>query len=154
MVTPSASRVEYVGMELPVFALAASWKRYIAHLLQPYIRGEVLEVGAGIGATASALLNPSVTRWVAVEPDSRLAGDIATTARDPSGRITVDVIMGTIESVPVSLSFDTVMYVDVLEHIEDDQRELPVGGGATTSWWPFDRARACVSSCSVSSTER
>lgn len=119
-----ASEVEYVGTELPVFALAATWKRYVAHLLRPYIRGEVLEVGAGLGATASSLLNPNVTRWIALEPDARLAGDIATTARDPSGRIVVDVLMGTLESVPASLSFDTVMYIDVLEHIEDDHREL------------------------------
>ena len=40
----------YIGQELEIFAQAVNWKRYFARYIAPYIRGDVLEVGAGIGA--------------------------------------------------------------------------------------------------------
>ena len=45
----------YQGSELDLFQHAVNWKRYYAGRLQPYITGDVLEVGAGIGATSRFL---------------------------------------------------------------------------------------------------
>jgi hypothetical protein len=45
----------YQGSELDLFRHAVNWKRYYASRLQPYIKGDVLEVGAGIGATSRFL---------------------------------------------------------------------------------------------------
>ncbi len=45
----------YSESELPAFAEARNWKRYIASRLGRYITGNVLEVGAGIGTTTAAL---------------------------------------------------------------------------------------------------
>lgn len=116
------SGFEYVGTELDVFALAANWKRYFARLTRPFVRGRVLEVGAGIGETTRALMSPAVTRWVCVEPDPRLAERLHALAL-PSG-ITADVIVGDIGAIPSHEQFDTIVYIDVLEHIRDDAGEL------------------------------
>ena len=113
---------EYQGEELEVFALAANWKGYVARLLHPYIAGAVLEVGAGLGETTRALWNPSVERWVCVEPDPRLAGRLAEKLAD--GDLTPEVIVGDIDQVPESEHFDCIVYIDVLEHIRNDSAEL------------------------------
>jgi len=109
----------YVGDELDVFAHATRWKRYVATLLRPYIRGSVLEVGAGIGSTTRVYHNESVTRWVCLEPDGALARRIAA---DPPG---VTVRVGTLADLEAEAGrFDTILYADVLEHIRDDLMEL------------------------------
>ncbi|HEX7670077.1 MAG TPA: hypothetical protein VF395_10860, partial [Polyangiaceae bacterium] len=63
----------YVGTELDVFALAENWKRYYGSFLAPFLSGDVLEVGAGLGATTRALCDGSARRWTCLEPDPELA---------------------------------------------------------------------------------
>ena len=52
----------YVGSELAIFEHAIRWKAYLGDLLAPYLRGEVLEIGAGIGGSTPFLLNDAVAR--------------------------------------------------------------------------------------------
>jgi SAM-dependent methyltransferase len=114
----------YVGEELDVFALATNWKRYFSTLLRPYVRGQVLEVGAGIGATAPALWNSAVTRWVCLEPDARLAVKLIDLSLGGAGAAKPEVIIGDITAIPAERQFDAITYIDVLEHIADDAAEL------------------------------
>jgi SAM-dependent methyltransferase len=116
------SSFEYVGSELDAFAAASNWKVYIAALLQPHVRGAVLEVGAGIGATTRALWHPGVHAWLCLEPDAAMADRL----RDLrlSGGSAPEVVHGTLASLQPGRRFDTVLYIDVLEHIQDDRAEL------------------------------
>lgn len=110
----------YQGCELDVFALATHWKAYVRAKLRPVLRGEVLEVGAGIGATCRALIDERVARWTCLEPDPELAKRIP---RDgPMARCEVRV--GTLEELPRDWRFDAILYLDVIEHIVDDAAEL------------------------------
>lgn len=118
----------YVGGELSVFALAKRWKAYVASQLGPFLTGRVLEVGAGIGATTLALWRPSVKAWTALEPDATLAGH-ARNLYVESGLVSVDLRQGTLEALAPSEIFDTILYIDVLEHIEDDRAELRRASG-------------------------
>ena len=45
----------YVGTELELFQHATRWKAYYARALRRFIVGDVLEVGAGLGATSRFL---------------------------------------------------------------------------------------------------
>src|SRR5207237_4256248 len=62
----------YPGNELEVFAHARNWKRYWSGLIAPYVQGDVLELGAGLGVNTFLLRRGGHRRWVALEPDPRL----------------------------------------------------------------------------------
>jgi SAM-dependent methyltransferase len=113
---------EYAGSELDVFALATNWKRYFARLLEPFIDGSVLEVGAGLGETTRALYNNRVTRWVCLEPDRRLAERLTHQGFDK--RPQPEVVVGDISALAPDERFDTIVYIDVLEHIKSDGLEV------------------------------
>jgi predicted O-methyltransferase YrrM len=125
---PSKSEVThsfcYSGTELELFETANNWKTYLAQILRPYIGETVIEVGAGIGGSTRYLCTAHQKRWICVEPDPNMA----ITLHDSlvSGRLPAncEVFNGTLAEVSSSYSVNTVLYVDVLEHIENDQYEL------------------------------
>jgi SAM-dependent methyltransferase len=114
----------YPGGELELFAEATNWKTYCAGILRPFIAGRVLDVGAGIGANIRFMHNPGVVCWTSIEPDPALAGRIeagmAAGALPPNCRV----IGGTIADLDPRERFDTILYLDVLEHIAEDRAEL------------------------------
>ena len=120
---PNAS-YSYIGQELDLFARAVRWKAYFHATLAPYIRGDVLEVGAGIGQTTRYLCDGRQGSWTCLEPDpvlaDRLAGDSAVHALVPTPCVTV----GTTATMTTQTGFDAILYIDVLEHIEHDREEL------------------------------
>lgn len=110
----------YVGTELPMFLETKNFHRYYRRLFGKFVKGHVLEVGAGLGALTEQLLTCETERITVCEPDDRLAADLV----DRLGN-QVHVIVGGIGDVPRSLgAFDTILYVDVMEHIEDDESEI------------------------------
>ena len=119
----SAGAYAYEGAELELFAEAHRWKAYLEAQVRPFLGSAVLEVGAGLGATTQALCRQRHRRWVCLEPDPQLAQGIVA-GRD-KGRIPpwCEVVVGTIQAAP-SDAFDSVIYIDVLEHIAADQTEL------------------------------
>jgi SAM-dependent methyltransferase len=116
---------EYIGQELDLFLGARNWKRYWASVIRPYVSGDVLEVGAGLGANLGYLGNPAVRSLHCLEPDEALAGRLRDIAHDTPG---VTVSTGTVADLPRG-SFDAVLYIDVLEHIEDDKGQLATAAG-------------------------
>ena len=126
----------YIGAELEVFAKAANWKRYVACNIGRFVGGRVLEVGAGIGANTRFLHNPRVCELVCLEPDRDLAGRIGKRlirGELPRG---CRVVNGTIAAFDGAERFDTILYLDVLEHIAEDRPELV---RAAQLLWPKGR---------------
>jgi SAM-dependent methyltransferase len=118
--------VEYVGDELEIFAGAAHWKSYFETQLRPFIRGSVLEVGAGLGSTTKVLYQEAVNSWTCLEPDTKLVDRLqAEIAADSLlGARAIQVMSGTLADLPDGALFDTILYIDVLEHIENDRAEM------------------------------
>ena len=89
----------------------------------PYLRGRVLEVGAGTGTITRKLVEryPDVT-VTALEPAENMIGELeAYGALHPR----VDVHRKTLATFEVPAGgFDAAMYLNVLEHIGDDRTEL------------------------------
>jgi len=113
---------KYLGSELDLFAAVRHWKSYWSADVRPFIRGDVLEVGAGIGSNTRYLDTGRLGRFVCLEPDKQLVGRLEEQLRN--GGRKYEVICGTLESVPAEQQFDTICYIDVLEHIQDDDVEL------------------------------
>lgn len=116
---------EYPGGELALFAGALNWKAYFARRLAPHLRGDVLEVGAGLGKTTEALWNTNCSTWTCLEPDPSLAAGLTRAAASLTSRgATLRALTGTLADVDAGARFDAILYIDVLEHIEDDRGEL------------------------------
>jgi protein-L-isoaspartate O-methyltransferase len=147
------SQFEYIGKELSIFQEAINWKNYIKNLLKRYVQEYILEVGAGIGANTMVLGHLPHREWFCLEPDGilfkQLESNIAhEDIKNCSAQNT------TIDSLSKDRLFDTILYLDVLEHIQEDQQEvvkslqhLKVGGhliilGPAHQWLftPFDSA--------------
>lgn len=124
----SESDQDYVGEELTLFAEAKVWKAYVARQIAPFFGPDVLEVGAGMGATTEALLPTAqaagLRRWLCLEPDPTLRAEVEERIRDGDLPPVCEARGGTIESLPAESMFDTILYMDVLEHIEDDGGEV------------------------------
>lgn len=119
----SADGFVYPGGELELFAEAHAWKAYLAQQLRPFIGSRVLEVGAGIGATTKALCRPACHRWVCLEPDHAQAAIIEALLKRRQLPSCCEVVVGDVGDTE-STAFDTVLYIDVLEHIEQDADEI------------------------------
>src|SRR6185437_6697158 len=92
--------------------------------LRPYLGKQVLEVGAGTGGTTRVLCDGSQQRWTCLEPDADLAarlGPVIEARRLPA---CCHVQVGTTRDLDTARAFDTILYIDVLEHIDDDAAEL------------------------------
>lgn len=114
----------YVGDELTLFAAARRWKAYLRRHLAPYLGSDVLEVGSGLGGTTQALCRGEQRRWVCLEPDRGLAGQLAEAIMASELPSCCLPVVGTLDDVGDLPPFDTLLYIDVLEHIEDDRAEV------------------------------
>ena len=114
----------YVGTELEIFKSAVNWKSYWSDQIRPHICGQVLEVGAGIGSSTFALQKAERSKWTCLEPDQNLAARLAQYAQSEKLEGDYEVIAGTLAELPDDARYDTILYLDVLEHIEDDCSEL------------------------------
>lgn len=116
----------YVGEELELFAAAVRWKTYFASHVTPHIGRRVLEVGAGIGGTTAQLCDGSQKSWICLEPDESLAAILESRIRDGELPQCCSVRVGTTERLEATESnrkFDTILYIDVLEHLADHAAE-------------------------------
>ncbi|WP_373331039.1 class I SAM-dependent methyltransferase [Salmonirosea aquatica] len=118
---------QYIGNELGLFALADNWKDYWASQVVPYLGSKVLEVGAGLGGTTHLLISKmdKLDQWICLEPDERLASQIKPSLASAT-RNADKVIVETryLAEYDPQARFDSLIYIDVIEHIEDDRKEL------------------------------
>ncbi len=120
----AVSNIAYVGSELELFAAATNWKSYLSRQLQGFLGDRVLEVGAGLGTTTLNLCRRPHRRWVCLEPDPAMTATLQ--GKRESGELPAccEVRAGTLADLPADEKFDSIIYIDVLEHIEDDRAEL------------------------------
>jgi SAM-dependent methyltransferase len=115
----------YRGTELDALASARNYYRWIIARCREHLGRVVVEHGAGAGNFSLALLEAGVGHLAAVEP----AGNLVPTLTErlaPWGR-RASIWASTLEEFVVAdhrLAVDTIVSVNVLEHIADDRTTL------------------------------
>ncbi len=123
--TPPVSRDLTGAATLECMAAAPRYNRWMFDRLRPWVGRRVLEIGAGIGNMSAFLVDQTRVERVVLtdtEPDylGRLRERFA-------GRLHVSVAELRLPAVSPSLAaerLDTVVCLNVLEHIEDDRASL------------------------------
>ncbi len=103
---------------------AKRFNRWMADTLLPFVTGDVLELGAGIG-NLTALLCKSRHRYVATDLDQELLTRLKTRVQGCPNLITATCdLTKPSDFAPFRNSMDTVVCLNVLEHVEDDLTAL------------------------------
>ena len=98
---------------------ARNYRAALLHDFTPYLQGNVLEVGAGIGQFTSELRAlQGVARLVSVEPDPGFCAQLSSRIPDH------ELVQGTVDDLQIPIEWDAIFSVNVLEHIETDREEL------------------------------
>jgi len=114
----------YSSDDLEIFQHAKYWKRYFRRQITHYLGRRILEVGSGIGGTTTELFADEIDLWVCLEPDPTLAKRLEDRQSEGIVPAACEVRRGNLRELDADMEFDTVLYVDVLEHIEDDRSEI------------------------------
>ncbi|MFL5772202.1 MAG: class I SAM-dependent methyltransferase [Flavisolibacter sp.] len=117
-------KMNYKGNELELFQHAVNWKNYFGNYIRPHLHGSVLEVGAGIGATTKVLCDGSQKEWCCLEPDEEMFEILSKKIVIKELPSVCTAFQGTINDLPPGKMFDVILYIDVIEHIENDKSEL------------------------------
>jgi SAM-dependent methyltransferase len=105
--------------EFAALSVAYNYRKALLAEFSEYLRGNVLEVGAGIGQITEALLaSGSINRCVSIEPHSAFYAQLH--EKFPGH----DVVHGTIEDLKGDEDWDALVSINVLEHIKNDEIEL------------------------------
>ena len=109
--------------ELANLSDADRFLSWITDTIEPHLGAKVLEVGAGVGAIATKL-SAAGHDVVAIEPATNVFPELQRRTAD-NPRVTAKQITSqALLAEGAAGSFDSVVYVSVLEHIRDDVDEL------------------------------
>lgn len=120
----------YVGRDLEAMSFARNYHRWILELFEPYLGTRLVEVGAGTGLFSALILNHAAASLSLVEPSSAMYAQLVETIRllAPTTRVRVEthhaVFSAVADRIRAEQQPDSIIYVNVLEHIEDDEGEL------------------------------
>lgn len=120
--------VIYPGRDLEAMAFAQKYHRWILETFKPHLGQRLVEVGAGAGSFSEMLLELPSESFSLVEPSKEMyallashVGGLQTGARIKTYN---SIFSSVAEEIKTSQQPDSIIYVNVLEHIEDDEAEL------------------------------
>lgn len=113
-----ATDFSYSGSELDAVAEADNYYRWIIDAFSDHLGPRTVEAGAGIGTVSELILRQgSVKDLLLVEPASN---NVPALRRRFAGDTRVRVHHGYLEDLAPTLRADTIIAVNVLEHVEND----------------------------------
>ena len=119
--------VVYPGKDLEAMSFAVKYHGWLLDEFRPYIGKRVVEVGAGTGSFSEMLLKLEPESLSLVEPSemySELVKRVRGDGTPTDVRHIHAIFAAAARSIRADIRPDTIIYVNVLEHIEDDAREL------------------------------
>ena len=121
----------YAGRDLESMAFARNYHRWILDLFAPHMGSRLVEVGAGTGSFSELLLEREPDALTLVEPSPemhrRLAAHVRSFQTKTRVRTFNDTFARAARRIAEGERPDSVIYVNVLEHVEDDDAAAEVG---------------------------
>ena len=112
------NKMEYLGKELELFDKASFWRTYLYLFIKKFIGKKILEVGAGIGSFTKIYTKDNFNMTLS-ELDNY---NYQTLKKKFDSHKNIKVENKLINQ--FNETFDTILYLSVLEHIEDDKKEI------------------------------
>ena len=132
----------YFGRDLDAMSVADRYSREIVHGFSPYLGRRVAEVGSGIGNISVLLLELGLTELLAIEPDHLMHERLAERLKPYANAVACKGLLSTVIEQGRAETVDSVVSVNVLEHVDDDVEELALmhsvlrPGGHLCLWVP------------------
>ena len=112
--------MKYLNQVLEYFDVSDKYRSYQIQLLIKYVGKNILEVGAGRGKIIETLSLDSSRKFTLLELDNSFYEFLIKNLQSEKIRIMNK------NSNSLREKFDTIIYLDVIEHIENDEEELDV----------------------------
>jgi len=120
----------YAGKDLEAMSFAVNYHRWILSIFEPHLGARVVEVGAGSGSFSELLLERRLESLSLVEPSTAMYQQLFRRVEElrPAQNVKTynDVFENVAERIRSTDRPDSIIYVNVLEHIADDVHELNV----------------------------
>ena len=130
--TSANTSFEYSGRELEAMAWAENYHRWIIRMFAPYLGRHIVEVGAGLASFSELILKYHKCESLSlVEPSTEMYQQLVVNApllTKSKDETRIDTYQSSfVDVAPLIRSKqtpDSIIYVNVLEHIADDELEL------------------------------
>jgi SAM-dependent methyltransferase len=114
----------FLVADLLQMAEAKNYVRWQFEMVAPYVTGKVLEVGGGIGSFTPVLASAAKS-VISLEPNAYCYGRLVEKTKGlPNVRVYNATVEALDQHVPVEDQHDTIILMNVLEHIKDDEAVL------------------------------
>jgi len=121
------NKVVYVGKDLEAMSFAVNYHKWILDEFAGFLGKNIVEVGAGTGSFSEMILQTEPEMLNLVEP-SDLYADLYANISKIENRTEINFYNTIFSAVASEIAArkkpDSIIYVNVLEHIEDDAAEL------------------------------
>jgi SAM-dependent methyltransferase len=118
----------YPGRELEAMSLAVNYHRWILRSIKPFLGRRLVEVGAGTGSFSEMLLECPLERLALIEPSAVMYEQLKAFISNLETGAQVEAYNTTFpevaEQIMAGHSPDSILYINVLEHIQEDEAEL------------------------------
>lgn len=122
-----SKKVVYVGKDLEAMSFAVNYHRWILDEFRPFLGKKLVEVGSGTGSFSELLLEEKPESLTVVEPSDMfdyLKENISAIETGTKVNFHQSIFAGVRHAIAADSQPDSIIYVNVLEHIEDDSGEL------------------------------
>lgn len=115
---------KYFGRDLEAMTFATNYHRWIVDEFRPFLGDVIVEVGAGSGNLTCMLLEETdIKQLVAFEPSVNMYPLLQQAVSEHNNANCINAFFGE-KCGNFKEHFDSITYVNVLEHVQDDETEL------------------------------